>query len=89
MQNQRIEDQAGKLLNNLPDRATWNNVICRIYVRQAIEAGIKDRTWGRTERSFLYKTLIGFLRSGSLGPKSSQTESASCLNAGLLPMISL
>lgn len=52
MQNQRIEDQAGKLLNNLPDRATWNNVICRIYVRQAIEAGIKDRTWGR-DRTFL------------------------------------
>jgi hypothetical protein len=44
----RFKEQACRLLDNLPDTATWDDVMYRIYVRQAIEAGIKDSDQGRT-----------------------------------------
>jgi predicted transcriptional regulator len=48
MQTQSIKEQAHQLLDNLPDSATWEDVMYRIYVRQAIEAGVKDSDEGRT-----------------------------------------
>ena len=48
MQTESIKEQAHKLLNNLPDSATWEDLMYRIYVRQAIEAGIRDSDDGRT-----------------------------------------
>jgi hypothetical protein len=48
MQPQSIKEQAHQLLDNLPDSATWEDVMYRIYVRQAIEAGVKDSDEGRT-----------------------------------------
>jgi hypothetical protein len=48
MQTESIKSQALKLLNNLPDHATWEDVMYRIYVRQAVEAGIQDSDAGRT-----------------------------------------
>ncbi len=48
MQPQSIKEQAHRLLDNLPDSATWDDVMYRIYVRQAIEAGIEDSDQGRT-----------------------------------------
>jgi len=35
-------------LDNLPESATWDDFMYRIYVRQAIEAGVKDSDEGRT-----------------------------------------
>jgi hypothetical protein len=48
MQTQSIKEQACRLLDNLPDTATWDDVMYSIYVRQSIEAGIKDSDQGRT-----------------------------------------
>lgn len=48
MQAQSIKQQAHQLLDNLPESATWEDVMHRIYVRQAIEAGLKDSDAGRT-----------------------------------------
>ncbi|GKT09255.1 hypothetical protein [Desulforhabdus sp. TSK] len=48
MDAQSIKEQAHRLLDSLPDSATWEDLIYRIYVRQAIEAGIKDSDDGRT-----------------------------------------
>jgi predicted transcriptional regulator len=48
MQTQSIKEQAHQLLDNLPDSATWEDVMYRIYVRQAIEAGVKDSDEGRS-----------------------------------------
>lgn len=47
MQTESIKEQAHRLLDNLPDSATWEDVMHRIYVRQAIEAGVKDSDAGR------------------------------------------
>ena len=48
MQSGNIKEQAHRLVDNLPDGATWEDVMYRIYVRQAIEAGLKDSDEGRT-----------------------------------------
>jgi hypothetical protein len=48
MQIESIKEQAHRLVDDLPDGATWEDVMHRIYVRQAIEAGIKDSDAGRT-----------------------------------------
>jgi predicted transcriptional regulator len=48
MQAESVKEQAHRLLDNLPDSATWEDLIHRIYVRQAIEAGIKDSDEGET-----------------------------------------
>jgi hypothetical protein len=48
MQTQSIKEQAHQLLDNLPESATWEDVMYRIYVRQAVEAGVNDSDQGRT-----------------------------------------
>lgn len=48
METGNIKEQAHQLLNTLPESATWEDLMYRIYVRQAIEAGLKDSNQGRT-----------------------------------------
>lgn len=48
MQTQNVKEQVHQLLDNLPDSATWDDVMYRIYVRQSIEAGVKDSDAGRS-----------------------------------------
>lgn len=42
-----IKTKAKELIDRLPDEATWEDLMYQIYVRQAIEAGIKDADAGR------------------------------------------
>lgn len=37
-----IKDRAFHLVQQLPANATWDDLMYRIYVRQAIEAGLAD-----------------------------------------------
>jgi predicted transcriptional regulator len=48
MQTESIKQVAYRLLDNLPEQATWDDLMYRIYVRQTIEAGLKDSDAGRT-----------------------------------------
>ena len=48
MQTENIKEKAHQLLDNLPDSATWEELMYRIYVREAIEAGIQDSDQERT-----------------------------------------
>jgi predicted transcriptional regulator len=48
MQTQNIKNEAYRLLEDLPEHATWEDLMYRIYVRQAIEAGMEDSEAGRT-----------------------------------------
>jgi len=43
-----LKQEAYRLLDNLSDKATWDDLMYQIYVRQAIEAGLKDSDDGRT-----------------------------------------
>ncbi len=48
MRNSNIKKEAHRLLDDLPKSATWDDLMYKIYVRQAIEAGLKDSKAGRT-----------------------------------------
>jgi hypothetical protein len=48
MQTGNIREEARDLIRDIPDDATWDDLMYRIYVRQAIEAGIRDSDSGRT-----------------------------------------
>jgi len=48
MHNFNIKEEARRLLDDLPKSATWDDLMYKIYVRQAIEAGLKDSKAGRT-----------------------------------------
>jgi hypothetical protein len=43
-----IKSKVNETLRTLPDDATWEDVMYRIYVRQKIENGIKDVAEGDT-----------------------------------------
>lgn len=40
MEALNIKEEARRLIEKLPDDATWDDVIHEIYVRQAVEAGL-------------------------------------------------
>ena len=48
MKVRNVKDEAKRLLENLPDDLTWDDLMHEIYVRQAIEAGLSDSKAGRT-----------------------------------------
>jgi len=48
MQTSNIKQEAYHLLENLPENATWDDIMYKIYVRQSIEAGLEDSKAGRT-----------------------------------------
>jgi len=48
MQTVDIKKEVHNLLKDLPEDATWDDLMYKIYVRQAIEAGLKDSEAGRT-----------------------------------------
>jgi predicted transcriptional regulator len=44
-----IKDEAHRIVEQLPADATWEDLIYRLYVRQSIEAGLRDSEAGRVE----------------------------------------
>ena len=42
------KDQAHKLIDNMADDSTWDDLIHEIYVRQVIDQGLADSQAGRT-----------------------------------------
>jgi predicted transcriptional regulator len=48
MANANVKEEARRLVELLPDDATWEDLHYEIYVRQAVEAGLKDSREGRT-----------------------------------------
>ena len=52
-----IKGEARRLAEALPEDSTWEDLMHRIYVRQAIEAGLDDSEAGRVKD-------VGDVRSG-------------------------
>jgi hypothetical protein len=48
MQTISIKEEARRLVDQLPNYSTWDDLMYEIYVRQAVEEGIKDSKAGRT-----------------------------------------
>jgi hypothetical protein len=47
MEGLKVKDEARRLIERLPDDATWDDLMHEIYVRQAIEAGLEDSRAGK------------------------------------------
>ena len=43
------KDQAHKLIDRMPQNATWDDLLREIYVREVIEQGMADSNEGRTK----------------------------------------
>lgn len=43
-----VKEDARQLVEGLPDNVTWEDLMYKIYVRQAIERGMEDSRAGRT-----------------------------------------
>ncbi len=54
-----VKQHARQLVEELPDNATWDDLMYEIYVRQAIEAGIRDSDAGRTHNVHAVRTRLG------------------------------
>lgn len=48
MQTSNLKEEAKRLVEQLPDNFTWEDLMHEIYVRQAIEKGLGDSEAGRT-----------------------------------------
>ena len=48
MSSPTIKDEARRLVERLPEDATWEDLQYEIYFRQAVDAGLKDSREGRT-----------------------------------------
>jgi Fe-S cluster assembly iron-binding protein IscA len=48
MQNLSVKQEARRMIEELAEDATWDDLMYRIYVRQAIESGLKDSEANRT-----------------------------------------
>jgi hypothetical protein len=44
-----IKNEARRIIDQLPETASWEDLIYRLYVRQSIEAGVKDADEDRVE----------------------------------------
>ena len=57
-----VKDQARQLVEALSDDATWEDLIYQIYVREAIEDGIRDADAGRLVDTATVETELGLTR---------------------------
>lgn len=48
MSTPTIKEEARRLVERLPEDATWEDIECKDYVHLAIKAGLKDLREGRT-----------------------------------------
>lgn len=42
-----VREEARKIVESLPDNATWDDLMYEIYVRQSVEEGVADGDAGR------------------------------------------
>ena len=57
-----IKEEAKRLLENLPDDLTWNDLMHEIYVRQSIEAGLADSKAGKSVEVAEVRERFGLTR---------------------------
>jgi len=54
-----IKEQARQLVEGLPEDATWEDLIYKIYVREAIEDGLRDADAGRLADTATVRAELG------------------------------
>ena len=56
-----VKEEARKLIEGLPDDATWEDLSYQFYVREAIEQGLRDAEAGRTVDTDTLRAELGLL----------------------------
>ena len=59
---QSVRDEARKIVDQLPDGATWEDLAYRIYARQKIEAGLMEADNGLLVDQDDVESEMGFQR---------------------------
>ena len=59
MEAANVKEEARRLVEKLPDDASWDDLMHEIYVRQAIEAGLEDSRAGRLSSLKDVRTRLG------------------------------
>jgi hypothetical protein len=59
METTSIKEEARRLVDQLPDDSTWDDLMHEIYVRQSIEKGLADSKAGRTTGVEEVRTKFG------------------------------
>ncbi|MDX6269941.1 MAG: hypothetical protein QOD28_1164 [Acidobacteriota bacterium] len=59
MEAANIKDEARRLIERLPDDASWDDLMHEIYVRQAIESGLEDSREGRVSDIETVRARLG------------------------------
>lgn len=67
MKTNNVKEEARRLLDTLPEEVTWDDIMHEIYVRQAIEAGLKDSKAGRTTPVELVREKFGLPKCRYIG----------------------
>jgi len=49
MSSKHLKEEAKKLIDKLPENFEWEDLMHEIYVRQAIESGLRDSEAGRVD----------------------------------------
>lgn len=47
MEKSNIKNEARQLVDSLPNNSSWDDLMYKIYVRQSIDAGLKDSAEGK------------------------------------------
>ena len=55
-----IKEEARRLVNQLPENSTWDDLMHEIYVRQSIEKGLADSEAARTTSVEDIREKFGF-----------------------------
>lgn len=55
------KEDAHRLIDQLPEDATWDDLMHEIYVREAIEKGLADSNAGRTKNLKDIQDKYGFV----------------------------
>jgi len=48
MASANVKEEARRLVDQLPEGSTWDDLMHEIFVRQAVESGLADSKAGRT-----------------------------------------
>lgn len=59
MEALNLKEEAKRLVERLPDGATWDDLMHEIYVRQAVEAGLEDSRAGRVSSVEEVRSRLG------------------------------
>ena len=49
MSSANVKEEAKRLIEKLPENMTWDDLMHEVYVRQSIEAGLKDSEAGKVK----------------------------------------